>query len=143
MKDVLFICTANIFRSRFSEEVYNSLALNANISSKAFSAGLMVGKYKTRKIYEPALRQLELLKIEPLRKNELSVHVNDIKLDKYKKIICMDQNEHFPMVEANSKLKAYDIEYWEIVDEPLVSSNISLPLCYDKIKNLISEYPFD
>lgn len=143
MQDVLFICTANIFRSRFSEEVYNSLTLNAKIPSRAFSAGLLVGEYKTRKIYEPALRQLQLLNIDPLRKNELSIHVNDINLGEYKKIICMDQNEHFPMVQANPKLKGYDIDYWEIVDEPLVSSQISLPLCYDKIKNLVLEYPFD
>ena len=63
MQKILFVCTANIFRSRFSEEVYNHLAANMNLSSQAFSAGLMVGHYKTRTIYAPALRQLNLLNI--------------------------------------------------------------------------------
>ena len=61
MQKILFVCTANIFRSRFSEEVYNHLANRFNLSSRAYSAGLMVGHYKTRTIYAPALEQLELL----------------------------------------------------------------------------------
>ena len=67
MHRVLFVCTANIFRSRFSEEVYNHLAHQRNLPSKAFSAGLNVGAYTTRKIYRPALEQLEFLNIKGLR----------------------------------------------------------------------------
>ena len=40
MYKVLFVCTANIFRSRFSEEVFNFLAKKNNIRATAFSAGL-------------------------------------------------------------------------------------------------------
>ena len=46
MHKIIFICTANIFRSRFSEEVYNFLAKKNNLSSRAFSAGLKVGNYE-------------------------------------------------------------------------------------------------
>ena len=62
MQKILFVCTANIFRSRFSEEVYNHLIRKRNLPSEAFSAGLRVGEYVTRKIYSPALQQLEYLK---------------------------------------------------------------------------------
>ena len=137
MHRVLFVCTANIFRSRFSEEVYNHLARQRNLPSKAFSAGLNVGAYTTRKIYRPALEQLELLNIKPLRKNELSVHVDDVCLSDYKIIICMDEEEHRPMVEANHNLKHRNFQYWNIVDEPKVSSNISLPKCYRKVEKLV------
>ena len=139
MHKVLFVCTANIFRSRFSEEVYNHLAVRKNIRTKAFSAGLKVGAYTTRKIYRPALEQLELLNIIPLRENELSMHVDDLYLSDYKKIICMDEEEHRPMVEVNQKLKHRDLEYWNIVDEPKVSGKISLPMCYRKVENLVSK----
>ena len=104
MHKVLFICTANIFRSRFSEEVYNHLVREKNISSTAFSAGLKVGAYKTRKIYKPALDQLELLKLHPMRENELSIHVNNIVLSDYVKIICLDEKEHRPMIQNNNLL---------------------------------------
>ena len=63
MHKVLFVCTANIFRSRFSEEVYNHLANQKNLPTSAFSAGLKVGAYLTRKIYKPALDKLKLFKI--------------------------------------------------------------------------------
>ena len=139
MHRVLFVCTANIFRSRFSEEVYNHFAGKFNIPSKAFSAGLRVGDYVTRKIYRPALEQLKYFNIDPKRRDELSVHINDLDLKDYHKIICMDEEEHRPMVEMNDQLIKIKVDYWNIVDEPMVSSQISLPLCYEKVKSLIKE----
>ena len=122
MHRILFLCTANIFRSRFSEEVYNHFAEKLNIPSEAFSAGLRVGDYVTRKIYRPALEQLKYFNIDPKRKNELSVHINDLDLKDYHKIICMDEEEHRPMVEMNDQLIRVKVDYWNIVDEPMVSS---------------------
>ncbi|MEL1235412.1 MAG: hypothetical protein VXA61_01950 [Candidatus Neomarinimicrobiota bacterium] len=139
MHRVLFVCTANIFRSRFSEEVYNHFAGKLNIPSKAFSAGLRVGDYVTRKIYRPALEQLKYYNIDPKRRDDLSVHINDLDLKDYHKIICMDEEEHRPMVQMNDHLIKVKVDYWNIVDEPMVSSQISLPLCYKKVKNLIEE----
>ena len=139
MHRVLFVCTANIFRSRFGEEVYNHFAGKLNIPSKAFSAGLRVGDYVTRKIYRPALEQLKYFNIDPKRRDELSVHINDLDLKDYHKIICMDEEEHRPMVEMNDQLIKVKVDYWNIVDEPMVSSQISLPLCYEKVKSLIKE----
>ena len=139
MHKVLFVCTANIFRSRFSEEVYNHLVSQKNIPSKAFSAGLKVGVYRTRKIYRKALEQLDHLDIKPIRKNELSVHVDDLSLSDFNVIICMDEKEHKPMVKVNQKLKYIDVKYWNIVDEPKVSSDISLPNCYRKVEKLVSQ----
>ena len=140
MQKILFVCTANIFRSRFSEEVYNHLARRLNLSSRAFSAGLMVGYYKTRTIYAPALEQLELLNIIPGRKDELSIHINDLDLEQFDQVICMDKNEHQPMVRKNKSLMNLNIEYWNIVDEPLVSRNISLPQCYTMVEKLVKRH---
>ena len=140
MQKILFVCTANIFRSRFSEEVYNHLATRLNLSSRAYSAGLMVGHYKTRSIYTPALEQLKVLNIVPRRKDELSIHINDLDLTQFDQVICMDKDEHQPMVRKNKNLTNLDIEYWDIVDEPLVSRNISLPQCYSKVEKLVNRH---
>jgi len=143
MHKIIFICTANIFRSRFSEEVYNFLAKKNNLSSRAFSAGLKVGNYMTRKMYKPALKQLKILNIEPKRAHENSIHVDNINLDNYKKIVCMDKKEHMPMVKSNKNLNKYSIEYWNIVDIPEVKSDVSLPICYKKVEYLISKIKKD
>ena len=138
MHKVLFVCTANIFRSRFSEEVYNHFAKKLDIPSEAFSAGLRVGEYTTRKIYTPALQQLKYYNINPSRKDDLSIHINDLDLNVYDMIICMDEVEHRPMVEMNDQLNKNNIDYWNIVDEPMVSSKVSLPVCFDKVKDLVT-----
>ena len=143
MHKVLFVCTANIFRSRFSEEVYNHLAIKKDLPTNAFSAGLKVGAYLTRTIYKPALDKLKLFKIKPLRSDDLSIHINEIELTDYKKIICLDKNEHKPMVEQNRNLKNIKVEYWNIIDEPMVSSNISLPRCFTKVEELIDQVSKD
>ena len=140
MQKILFVCTANIFRSRFSEEVYNHLATRLNLSSRAYSAGLMVGHYKTRSIYTPALEQLKVLNIVPRRKDELSIHINDLDLTQFDQVICMDKDEHQPMVRKNKNLTNLNIEYWDIVDEPLVSKDISLPQCYTKVEKLVNRH---
>ena len=139
MHKTLFVCTANIFRSRFSEEVYNHFAGQLNIPSESFSAGLKVGEYTTRKIYRPALQQLDYFNIVPKRRDQLSVHINDLDLKDYHKIICMDKIEHRPMVEMNDRLNKVNIDYWKIVDEPMVSSKVSLPICFDKVRELVKD----
>ena len=139
MHKVLFVCTANIYRSRFSEEVYNHLTSKLNIPSEAFSAGLKVGEYVTRKIYSPALQQLHYYKIKPKRKDEFSVHIDELTLTNYDKIICLDEAEHRPMVNRNARLNKIEIDYWNIIDEPTVSSSISLPQCYKMVEDLVAE----
>lgn len=139
MYKVLFVCTANIYRSRFGEEVFNHLAIKNNLSSRAFSAGLKVGHYKTRKIYKPALDELYSLNIKPIRADESSIHVDDVGLQNFNKIICMDEKEHKPMVKLNPNMNKLKISYWDIIDEPLVSSKISLPKCSEKVHKLFDE----
>ena len=139
MYNILFVCTGNIFRSRFAEEVFNHLCKINGVDAIAFSAGLQVGRYKQRKIYWPAMNELERLKIEPLRSNEDSVHINDIDVSIYDQIICMDEEEHKPMVRSNELLSGFTFQYWNIVDMPKVPSDISLPRCYKKVETLIGQ----
>ena len=82
MKKVLFVCTANIHRSRFAEEVFNYLCAKHNKDYHAFSAGLRVGDYSYRKIYFPALENLKDFNIIPKRPNDLSKHIKDVNLEK-------------------------------------------------------------
>jgi len=139
MKKVLFVCTANIHRSRFAEEVFNFFCTKHNKDYHAFSAGLRVGDYSYRKIYFPALENLKIFNIIPKRPNDLSKHIKDVNLENYDKIICMDEDEHKPMVNSDPKLSNYNFEYWNITDMPKVDSNVSLPICYKKVENLLNE----
>ena len=139
MSKVLFVCTANIHRSRFAEEAFNYLCEIHNKNHHAFSAGLRVGDYSARKIYYPALKNLKAFNIVPLRPNDLSKHIKDVELEDYDKIICMDEIEHKPMVDSDPQFSNYNFEYWNITDIPKVDSDVSLPMCYKKVENLFNE----
>ena len=139
---VLFVCTWNIYRSRFAEEVFNFFAKKSNSKHQAFSAGFRVGNYNFRTIYYPALDNLKKLNIVPLRPNDFSKHIDDVDLYEYDKIICMDEGEHKPMVLGNPSLQKDLFQYWDIIDQPKVKSEISLPKCYQKVKNLLSDFEF-
>ena len=45
MKQVLFLCSANFYRSRFAEHLFNHLAPEAGLKWRAQSRGLMVGHW--------------------------------------------------------------------------------------------------
>ena len=127
MKKILFVCTGNIFRSRFAEEVFNNLCIINDVDASAFSAGLQVGRYKQRKIYWPAMNELERLKIEPLRPDEDSVHINDTDVVFTIISFAWMKRSINPMVRSNKLLSGFNFKYWNIVDMPKVSSDISLP----------------
>ena len=52
----------------------------------------------------------------------------------------MDKDEHQPMVRKNKNLSKLNIEYWDIVDEPVLSGDISLPQCYTKVEKLVNRH---
>ena len=116
MNNILFVCTGNIFRSRFAEEVFNHLCKINDVEHFQY------WRYQ-RKIYWPAMNELERLKIIPLRSIEDSVHINDIDVSIYNQIICMDEEEHKPMVRSNELLSGFTFQYWNIVDMPKVPSD--------------------
>ena len=66
-------------------------------------------------------------------------HIDDVDLGEYGRIICMDEGEHKPMVLANPNLKNDLFEYWNIIDEPKVKSEISLPKCFQRVESLLRD----
>ena len=77
---------------------------------KAFSAGLKVGQYVIMKMAAKTIKHLDLIGIKPVRSNERSIHVDDLNLEDYQRIICMDKIEHYPMVQSNCHLK--NLKLW-------------------------------
>ena len=88
------------------------------------------------------LDNLKKLNIIPLRLDGFSKYIDDVDLSEYDKIICMYESEHKPMVLGKPKLQKSLFEYCDIIDQPKVKSEISLPKCYQKVKNLLSDFEF-
>ena len=96
-------------------------------------------QYVIMKMSAKTIKHLDLIGIKPVRSNERSIHVDDLNLEDYQRIICMDKIEHYPMVQSNCHLKNLKIEYWDIIDEPKVKGDVSMPYCYKRVNDLILE----
>jgi protein-tyrosine phosphatase len=135
-RHVLFICTGNVYRSRFAEAVFNHHAEQREIPWIAFSRGLAV--HLTEEDLSPftagalALRGIDMRQTGTSRKQlsetDLSIATHRIALYRF---------EHFPMVVAQFPAWAERIEYWEVPDLPFRSAGDALQEIERKVIQLV------
>lgn len=113
-KQVLFICTGNYYRSRFSEALFNYKARQAHLDWNAISRGL---KLVPSQHGISALSLRELIKRgvpkELCQGDPKALTKKDLEQSDY--IVLMDEAEHRPMLEH--QFQAHDdprIHYWHI-----------------------------
>jgi protein-tyrosine phosphatase len=114
---VLFICTGNVYRSRFAEAVFNHHAERREIPWTAFSRGLAVHlteeDLSTFTVGALASRQIELRHTGASRKQ---LSETDLSMATHR--IALYRSEHFPMMMTQFPAWADRIEYWEVPDLP-------------------------
>ncbi len=115
MKQVLFICTGNFYRSRLSEALFNHGAEARNLPWKSFSRGLDI-EQASGHISHHTRQTLDRLKIDlkytaPTRQ---SLTMED--LERAERIFAMDVIEHRPYMENQFPDWLDRITYWECRD---------------------------
>ena len=148
-KKILFICTGNYYRSRFSEAFFNF-----NIGTTKYyaeSRGLRISAADSWALRDGELciyskKELERLKI-PLSftsKKRKSLSIDD--LTSSYKIIAMDCEEHKPMIESKFPEWESKIVFWNVKDLEEADNgcdSLSPEECFDlarkNIMNLIGE----
>lgn len=124
MKQILFICSGNYYRSRLAEILFNHEARTAGVACEAQSRGLLrVGEIKGLSPY--AVRYLKERELETLAENPrdpLTLDVED--LTDANLVIVLNRSEHQPMIEqkfaslAKALQKAGRLRYWNVYDLP-------------------------
>lgn len=133
---VLFICTGNVYRSRFAEAVFNHHAEQRDIPWKAFSRGLAV--HLTEEDLSPftagalASRKIELRHTGVSRKQ-----LSETDLSMATRHIALYRSEHFPMMVAQFPAWADRIEYWEVPDLPFRLASDALQEIEGKVIQLL------
>lgn len=116
MQSILFICTGNYYRSRFSESYFNARVQEARLPFQADSAGLRAnhpGNVGPISIF--ARKRLERHDIQAdLQRFPRSITQNDFSTSA--QIIALDESEHRPMMEQQWPSYADKITYWHIPD---------------------------
>jgi len=117
MREVLFICTGNYYRSRFAEAVFNHLADDRRLDWQAFSRGLAThlvdgaGDLSLHTRFALTARGIPLtrtgLRPMPLKR---------VDLERAAVIIALKEAEHRALMRAQFPDWENRVEYWHVHD---------------------------
>lgn len=122
VKNILFVCTGNYYRSRFAEEYFNHLAEKNGLNWMAHSRGLSQNM--------PSLNNpgsISVYTLEALQQRGIvgkGVHryprpMEKVDFTRNERIFAMSDAEHRPMMQARFLAHCNKVEYFEVGDLPL------------------------
>jgi len=141
-KQILFLCTANYYRSRFSEMYFNHLATAEGLTIRADSAALEMAKWRT---YNPG--ELSVHTITAL--GELGVAIEkpyraprqfDPKIHAGMRLIALSETEHRPMVTRLFPEVLDAVEFWKVEDVDFESPEKAIAIMKESVERCIQKY---
>lgn len=140
MHTVLFICTANYYRSRFCEHLFNNLAdqqcLNWRATSRGVAAELGIGNVCA--MSEFAIQGLQDRGIPLPDTFRDSLQLTEEDLQSAEIIIVLDEDEHRPYMAMKFPDWADKVTYWHVGDLHVATSEEALALAERNIRELIT-----
>ncbi len=135
---LLFLCTGNYYRSRFSEALFNSLATRAELNWTADSRGLATdqGLHNVGPISAHALKGLETRGIvaEVARFPE---QVQERDLQSADLVIALNEVEHRALLDARFPSWSERVEYWQVEDLGRAPAGDAMAEMEEQTKKLI------
>jgi protein-tyrosine phosphatase len=138
MKQVFFLCSANYYRSRFAEHLFNWLAPQAGLDWQADSMGLDIDRWSH-------LRAMSRYVIGALQERgvPLSGDHRDPKqftlsdLANADLVIALKEAEHRQMIATQFPLWTNLVEYWHVDDVDCAGPEVALPALDGHVRALI------
>ena len=140
LRTVVFICTGNFYRSRFSEYLFNALAKKCGLHWRATSRGLrtwIVGKHEGP-ISEFAAYRLIAMRV-PFDRARFPIQLSEIDLADADLVVALKKAEHHAMMVEQFPAWADRITYWNVDDLDCATANEALPLCEACVKALVEK----
>jgi protein-tyrosine phosphatase len=136
-KEVIFVCTANYYRSRFSEYLFNALARKHDLRWRATSRGLMTWTVRgLGPIYEGTADRLTAIGI-PFDADRLPAQLAQADLERADLVVAMKMAEHHAMMMDQFPEWADRIEYWHVDDLDCATPDQALPICEECVRSLV------
>jgi protein-tyrosine phosphatase len=145
-RTMLFLCTANYYRSRFAELVFNHLAAQLDPVWAASSRGLALelGVNNAGPIAPAALAGLGARGIVPGRELRSPIALSENELENADHIVAVNRAEHLPMLQGKFPRWIRHIEFWDVHDRHLAAPEEALAQLEDQVRRLIERlYAFD
>jgi len=137
-KKVIFVCSANYYRSRYAEHYFNWLANQQHLGWKADSRGLRVGFWGnigpiSRHAVDALQRRGIPLDEEPREPKALTL----TDLSEADLIVALKEAEHRTLMAEQFPIWKDRIEYWHIDDLDCAEACEALPHLEIQIRTLI------
>jgi protein-tyrosine phosphatase len=137
MQTVLFLCTGNYYRSRFSEIYFNWHAPSRGLPWRAVSRGLALDPANVGPISRNTLKRLELLQIPWPVEPRFPLDVAAEDLAGAALVIALKESEHRPLLERRFPHWVARTEYWQIDDVDCALPDQALPLLERRLDALL------
>lgn len=138
MRRLLFICTANYYRSRFAEAVFNHHAQERGLGWRAFSRGLNINAVPEGHLSRAAALALESRGIGLHHTGATRVQISEQDLLHADLAIGLKKDEHRPMLEQAFPHLLERVVFWDVDDIPQLSYEEALPKIERQVLELLS-----
>ncbi len=144
VRNVLFLCSANYYRSRFAEHLFNWLSSQRNLPWRADSRGLLVGLWEG--LTEMSHFTVEALQergipFEPAPRNPLPLKGSDLKQAHL--VVAVKEQEHRREMVTQFGSWADQVEYWHIDDLDCAVPADALPQLERQVQLLVERLEFE
>lgn len=127
MQQLLFLCTGNYYRSRYSEILFNSLAEKAGLNWTAFSRGLDPDPLNPGPMSRHTMAALTKLEIKYDQHLRMPLLVTDADFEQADHVVAVKEAEHRRMIEAGFATWLSKVEFWQVHDVDCCGPEVTLP----------------
>lgn len=138
---ILFLCSGNYYRSRFSEALFNFHAEKRGLTARAFSRGLathLVADFPDL-ISPHTVEALAALRIPQSHTGPRPVQVSNTDLATSARIIALKEAEHRAMMTALHPGWEDRVQYWHVHDIDFAHPSAALPEIEALVASLLDE----
>jgi protein-tyrosine phosphatase len=137
MKQILFLCSGNYYRSRFAEIFFNWHAQQRGLRWYAESRGLALEPRNAGPISRHAVASLAARGISCDEYIRAPLLVTDADFTAAHRIIAVKEAEHRPIVESRHSAWRGLVEYWRIDDIDCATPEEAIPLLEREVLRLL------
>jgi protein-tyrosine phosphatase len=140
-RNLLFLCTANYYRSRFAELLFNHRAARRQLAWHADSRGLAteLGADNVGPIFPAVLAALKPRGIEVGADSRYPLQVREDDFARADRVIALDATEHRPFLEERFPAWADRVEYWHVPDLHAAEISEAIGAIEHQVDRLVEE----